>query len=392
MATILIAWVLGAGLGHVSRIAPLAKALERDGHRAVIAIWAPERVLLFLRSQGLSAIPAPGPTIRKENQQLQASFTSTLWTCGFDDPDKLEMEAGIWDGILDVVRPDVVIADTSPALHLACRDRIPLVLIGSGFSVPPAHLEDFPVVFPQGKAFKSSQEVLSVVEEVIARRGDRSVATLPGLWEFPASIYCVRELDLYREYREKGQHGRPTALGSGELTMPPQQPRVFAYLSNKHPMLPAIVGGLGRLNRPTGLFCRDLKPELRAYAEDFGVRVYDEPQDLAALLPKVSLVVHHGGLGMSQTALMEGRPQLVLPYQYEQRLNADPLLAASVARRVHCPAKEFPATFQDTAAETLENLSALGDAARSLAQTVRARETETAEERAVELVGNALAS
>ena len=38
MATILFAWELGGGLGHLTVIKPLAEALRDQGHRVVIAV------------------------------------------------------------------------------------------------------------------------------------------------------------------------------------------------------------------------------------------------------------------------------------------------------------------------------------------------------------------
>jgi hypothetical protein len=314
-----------------------------------------------------------------------------LWTSGFDDPDALETETGIWDGIFDAVRPDVVIADTSPALQLASHERVPLVLIGSGFSVPPGHLREFPVVFPQAEERVTAAGVLSVVNEVLGRRGVRRIATLPELWDRPSAISGVREFDHYREHRKEGQHAKPSTLPEGELVPPPDTPRLFAYLSNSHPMLAAIIGGLGRLEVQTEIFCRDLKPELRAYAEGYDVAFHTEAQDLPSLLPKVSLVVHHGGLGTAQLALLNGRPQLILPYQYEQRLNGDLLVGAGgAAKVVHVPDSEFVDAFEGAAEGVLESLVALNGTAIALARTIRARESETSEEQTLAIVRRAI--
>lgn len=45
--------------------------------------------------------------------------------------------------------------------------------------------------------------------------------------------------------------------------------------------------------------------------------------DLSALLPRVALLVHHGGIGTTAQALAAGVPQLILPRAYDQFDNAE---------------------------------------------------------------------
>ncbi len=56
-----------------------------------------------------------------------------------------------------------------------------------------------------------------------------------------------------------------------------------------------------------------------------GLEVHATPAPLHEVLPRVSAVLHHGGLLTCQDALTTGRPQLLLPRYLEQQLNAQAL-------------------------------------------------------------------
>ena len=50
-----------------------------------------------------------------------------------------------WKKIIDFYKPDLIVCDHSPGCCLAAFDRIPVVLMGDGFTLPPAHEPIFPV-------------------------------------------------------------------------------------------------------------------------------------------------------------------------------------------------------------------------------------------------------
>jgi UDP:flavonoid glycosyltransferase YjiC (YdhE family) len=393
MASVLLGWVLGAGLGHVQILVPLVHRLRAQGHDTVLAIWEPDRVRSYLQSEGVRAVPAPGPTISPDNKHLQRSFTSTLWTSGFSDADALYREVAGWDAIIDRVRPDVVLAETAPALQLACFGRVPTILVGTSFTVPPHHLEEFPTLFEGGRQFATSRQVLDVIAEVQRRRGREAPSTLPGLWGLPGSIYGVRELDLYRAVRPEHELGRPTSLDLRpiEVSATELRPNVFAYLTTRHRNLPTVLGVLGRSGVPVQAYCRGLDDAMRSLAADYGIELHDRPQDLASLLPGVSLVAHHGGLGTCQAALSLGRPQLLLPWHGEQRLHAEALTEIGCARFLHVPDQQFPGQLEELVPAVLRDLEALDRAALAAANTIHEREQQGAEDRVFELLEDVLA-
>src|SRR5262249_12877698 len=65
---------------------------------------------------------------------------------GLADADALQMLLAAWDRLFALVKPDVVVADYAPAATLAARTRLPVILVGTGFTVPPAELYHFPLL------------------------------------------------------------------------------------------------------------------------------------------------------------------------------------------------------------------------------------------------------
>src|SRR3546814_6352681 len=56
---------------------------------------------------------------------------------GYGRRDALAHRLTAWEGVLDTVRPDVVVGDFSPTLNLAARGRVPSIVVGNGYTIPP---------------------------------------------------------------------------------------------------------------------------------------------------------------------------------------------------------------------------------------------------------------
>jgi hypothetical protein len=59
MATILLAWELGGGLGHFMNLRPVADGLARRGHRVVAALRDLSSARRFLPNQDVTLLQAP---------------------------------------------------------------------------------------------------------------------------------------------------------------------------------------------------------------------------------------------------------------------------------------------------------------------------------------------
>src|SRR5204863_336785 len=76
-----------------------------------------------------------------------------------------------WQGLLDLVRPALVICDHSPTLCLAAYGALPVVLVGDAFALPPADRPTFPALIPGRSPVVPEEQLLAVVREGQRRRG-----------------------------------------------------------------------------------------------------------------------------------------------------------------------------------------------------------------------------
>ena len=131
MARFLLAWELGDGLGHVNRLLPLARALRDAGHET---IWAIKDVVGGGRRLGSDVGPIVAAPIRPQsgNTQPPLSLADILITMGFSQPDALKPMLRSWVDLLELVGPDVVLADYSPTALLAARILELLSCAGAG--------------------------------------------------------------------------------------------------------------------------------------------------------------------------------------------------------------------------------------------------------------------
>jgi rhamnosyltransferase subunit B len=74
----------------------------------------------------------------------------------------------------------------------------------------------------------------------------------------------------------------------------------------------------------------------------------------SSLLPRLSLLIHHGGIGTSAQTLAAGIPQIVVPFAHDQFDNAARLRRLGVSRtlRVTSSATDWSAAIRDLTQST----------------------------------------
>src|SRR5215475_11409172 len=183
--TVLLAWEMGAGLSHATRLLIVAKALKALGWTPIIAARDISTLVDRYRVENISVVQAP---VHKSQAPpgdgfRARSFADIAAACGFQRFESLWPVVVAWDSLLDLIRPAAVVADYCPILPLACLGRVAVVTIGDGFVVPPGHLPTMPPLQSTGTEMASEEVSLAHACEVQRRRG---VDSLPN--SFPSLI------------------------------------------------------------------------------------------------------------------------------------------------------------------------------------------------------------
>ncbi|KAF0244820.1 MAG: glycosyl transferase-like [Planctomycetota bacterium] len=332
MSTILFASELRAGIGHVRSLAALARELSSRGHSAVFALgnlaeaWPLLRPDAFPLFQAPIQLNLPGKPIV---DPASRSLAHILGAAGWSQTDFLEPVVRAWDGLLDRLKPSLVVTDAAPALCLAARGTVPVAQTGAGLFMPPPDQAEFPLLQEAPSGAATPDELLDSVSEVQRRRGRPAPVRLPAIFDAgPQFLTTFVPFDPYSSLRDRIHLG-PVDSVPPPLP-PPDRPCWFAYLDADNAGIIPTLEALVAVGMPGEAFLRSLTRVQREDFADFGIRLLEAPAPPSELLARASFVVHHGGSGLGCAALAAGRPQLLVPRGLEQALSAANLAAAGV--------------------------------------------------------------
>jgi len=335
-----MAWEIGGGFGHVRPLLEVARALAAHGHAPVFALRNVVEPRPMFAQDSFPVLQAPlwhERRWRGSKPFQAASFADILAVRGWERVEDLAPQLKSWRDLLDLVQPRLVVCDHSPTICLAAYGALPVVQIGSWFSLPPLDGDSFPRLTSKAEPVIPQEQLLAVIQQVQRRRKAAVPVRLPDfLTATERFLTSLPEVDAYRTVR-KEQSWDPFDPLPPPAPLP-AQPGFFAYLSAEFPGVEAILAQLGRTATGTA-YLRGSSPPTRQRLRQSGLKVLDQPGSIASLLAGASVYVHHGGIGATQTALALGRPQLLLPRHLEQSMTAQMLLDLGVATGLAGPIK-----------------------------------------------------
>ncbi len=320
---ILFVWELGDGLGHVSRMLPLARRLREAGEVCLFAVRNVENSHKVLGGTGMTMLQAPitQPVTDYDGKASIGAFGDIMETIGYGRVERLHALLSAWDGLYESARPDLIIADYAPTALLAARGRIPAVAIGDWFTLPPNTLPAFPFLRESGPRI-SEVGLLRVVQEVQARRGAAAPSALPGILDCVAPfIITLPELDSYADKRAGPAVGPLTPLPE-PLETTDHEVDYFAYLSLGFRPTAKVLDVLSKMPLRGSVYLRDASALQRDGWRGRGLIIHDSPQDMREMARRSAVMIHHGGLGTIETVFALGRPQMLVPRHLEQGVNA----------------------------------------------------------------------
>jgi len=343
MANVLLAWELGGNSGHAVRLARVAEALAANGHTTSFAVQRPDAFRPWRQATSHVAIRQapiwPGLLRHSDIPMLrgEAAWGDLLAGVGMTDSGVLEYLLRCWEQLLVDAQADIVVADFAPSVMLAARGRIPVIAVGTGFTVPPHRPDRFPLLRPgASRPLIAEDQLLQVVNRALWRLGREPLQRLTEIAR--ADVSCpatFSELDPYREERSTPSlppflSGDPGEAGAGL--------ELFAYVAVTDGRTRALSEALG-LVATRGLNVSAwlpglLAPEAEALMQT-GVHLNRGPVPSAQIAARARLLVCSGGLGTSSAALAAGLPLAIMPLDLEKQLTADAVAALGVGSLLH---------------------------------------------------------
>ncbi len=333
MATFLFAWELGAGLGHLVNLRPLAEGLSTRGHQVVLALRDLSRAKAIFRGDNIHLLQAPFKHRPTKHISPTLSFAHLLHNVGFCDPAELGGMADGWRNLYRHVEPDVIVFDHSPTALLAARSSVAKrVLLGTGFFCP---LDESPLACWRPwqnpdleKLAQDEQAVLNTINQLLDSWREPALERVSQLYH-PADEHLLvtfPELDHYPARRGVPYWGAwNSGFGKAPLWPDGRGKRIYAYLK-PFPSLPQLLDQFRRSGCPTIVYCDGIPPQLQIHCQSSNLRFENEPLDMSQVGRECDLAVLNANHGTAVAILLAGKPSLQIPIFLEQALLAKAII------------------------------------------------------------------
>jgi UDP:flavonoid glycosyltransferase YjiC (YdhE family) len=326
---ILLTWELGLNLGHLTRLLPVAQELKRQGHIVLVASRDIQAAATVLGPSGIPFIQAPHLPWGIPLSHRATGYADILLSQGWSDQSALWGLTQAWLNIIKLFRPDKLVLDYSPTVSLAARiARIPTILVGNGFELPPLTdpLPPFPNFSWATYERVASSEKLAVAQanSVLKVFKQPTMTAIRDLFQNAIRLFATfQDLDHY------GDRGGEEYIGPllGKLNAPcaewPEASgmKIFACLRPDTNQVEEILGALSLITArvvcvASGFTAQQLHPFKKKH-----IQFSSGPVHLESLFD-ADLCVTYGAEGTMLRFLLAGVPQLISPWHVEAHMSA----------------------------------------------------------------------
>ncbi|MCY2950959.1 MAG: hypothetical protein NTU53_03165 [Planctomycetota bacterium] len=330
MGTVLFAWQLGGGLGHLLRMLPLAEGLVKEGHRVFMAFRDLGRAGEIYGQAGVRFLQAPFRSRGRLFFPRTMGFAHLLANVGFWDRRELFGLASAWRNLYRLIRPDLIVFDHSPVALLAARGMAARrALIGTGFFCPP-DVCPLPVISSRvdaevetAKLIADEEQMVGGVNWVLEHWQEGAIERLGQLYGEVDERFLTTfpELDHYGE-RKDARYWGPVMGCGGKV---PEWPggrgtkRIYAYLK-AFTGLEELLECLNDRGDATLVLSDGIGRRIQErYASDT-LRFANERLDMARVGQECDVAILNANHATAAGLLLAGRPMLNIPLQVEQQL------------------------------------------------------------------------
>ncbi len=361
MARFAFIWELGGAYGHLGRMIPVARELQRRGHEVVFVIRELIEAERLLAPHGFKWYQAPIWMGRVMNLPEPISHAELLMHFGFLNPQALLSMCRAWRHLLALLAPDAVVFDYSPTAVLACRGTgLPQLNLTNGFQMPPdtrpLQALRWWLPAPGPRLIDSERQVLLVANQVLYELGAPPVAAMGELLSGGNDVFAVlRELDHFAQ-RVGGDFVGPIFdIGRGDEVVWPGQGalRVFAYLKPDYGALDALLAVLRQLDASVLVHIPGVSRRTVERYSCEHLTITAQPLDIDQVRSSCDVAVLHCGINTVAAMLLAGKPMLLFPQQLEQTMLARNVEALGVAVAIaEAAAGQFPRLVKRALADT----------------------------------------
>ncbi len=326
--TALLTWEIGLGFGHIMPMLPLARDLKSKGWRCVFALKDVREAGNLLRQEDFELLQAPFHLDKKfsvHDVQPQ-TMADVLEIFGFSHEQHLAGLVYAWNNLLNLVKPDLLVASYAPLSLLCARARgIKTKLLALPFELPPMKAP-LPSFRNPGNAVSgvADARIIQTVNKVLPQVNLKAAYEIFQADE--TQLLCLRELDAFAEQRIGDvKYSAPvfvTDLGPLAQWLNTGKPKVFAYLTTELQFLEKIRQEILISNFEFFVVLRGATDQqLKAWQTEY-VKTVNHTVRLDAALKECQAVLSYGGMGMTSAALLAGKPTVFITRDLEGWLTA----------------------------------------------------------------------
>ena len=339
----LLTWELGDNFGHIAKLIKVGGVLRAAGVEVFVALQNLAGVAPLLDQLDATLLAAPYAKVKPPSDPKRPilTYADDLRPCGYDKPRELAALIRAWDGLYQLVQPDLLLVNSSPTALLAARPYTNMlkVAMGIGYEVPCLSEPMPPLRYWEKNNPEELQShersVLNVINEAQTILGRDAVCSIADMLRTDMSfITAFPEFDHYPN-RVEGIYTGPFFVEDGglDVTWRPRRPeakRIFAYLSHGQD-LNAVVQALHKSPHDVILVARRISEDnVKALKTNPHLQVFTDPVKIKQLTQGADVCLTHGGTGTFMQFLLQGVPQVIFPNHIEQLMVAKRMEEAGV--------------------------------------------------------------
>ncbi|MDS3861609.1 hypothetical protein RIF25_12415 [Thermosynechococcaceae cyanobacterium BACA0444] len=329
MTSVVFAWELGAGFGHLAPISALGTELRRRGYQVKAIVPNPDQAKPLLIPLGIEVIPGPLCPAPAQSFPISLNYTANLLRNGFWHGETVSARLRAWQDILNELDPDLLICDHAPSALLASRDAdYPRVAIGHGFTLPPLS-EPMPSLYPWfslpiEQLQQADQMFLGTVNPVLMEMGIPPLARVAALFDGVERFLCIEpELDHYPIRPGETYWGSIDAVFPvmSEPSLAAMESKIFIYMSATNRFLGPLLQFLRTQAIPTLAYISGHVPEsLQTSFSSPYIQYLPSLINLKSITENFWAVVTHGGTLSVSFFLRHGMKLLICPSDLEKAI------------------------------------------------------------------------